>query len=72
MAPCWRSKNVTGVERFSRTYADGYTVMSGAVHPESGQAGCIHMFPESHKAKIAYFMGIEESDFLRPVFPATS
>lgn len=64
-------KNATGTDPVFRVYKDGYTVMSGAVHPEiAAQAGCIYVLSNpALKGKIAYFMGIDRSDFYAPIFP---
>lgn len=64
-------KNATGTEPIFRVYKDGYTVMTGAVHPEIvAQAGCIYMLSnEASRGKIAYFMGIDRAEFYGAVHP---
>lgn len=64
-------KNVTNTEPILREYKDGYSVLMGSVQPEIiAQAGCIYMLSnEASKGKIAYFMGIDCSEFYHPVFP---
>ena len=46
-------------------------VLSGSVHPEIvAQAGCVHMLTnEANKGKLAYFMGIDRTDFYGAVLP---
>ncbi len=64
-------KNACSDEATFRCYADGYRVMTGSVHPEiAAQAGCIYVLarPEN-KGKIAYFIGIDNTEYLRPVLP---
>lgn len=64
-------KNATNTESIFREYEDGYMVLTDSVLPEIvAQAGCIYMLSnEENKGKIAYFMGIEHSDFYAPVHP---
>ena len=64
-------KNATSTEPIFREYNDGYMVLTGSVLPEIvAQAGCIYMLSnEENKGKIAYFMGIDHSDFYAPVHP---
>jgi len=64
-------KNLTNTESILREYKDGYSVLMGSVHPEIiAQAGCIYMLSNPASAgKVAYFMGIEKSEFYHPVLP---
>jgi len=64
-------KNACSDERSFRRYADGYTVMSGSVHPEIiAQAGCISVLSrEANRGKKAFFMSIDNTEFLKPVRP---
>ena len=64
-------KNATNSEFIFRTYSDGYQVLMGSVQPEIvAQAGCIFMLSNpASKGKIAYFMGIDEANFMHPVHP---
>ena len=64
-------KNACSDERSFRRYADGYTVMSGSVHPEIvAQAGCISVLNrEANKGKKAFFMAIDNTEYLAPVRP---
>lgn len=64
-------KNACSDERSFRRYADGYTVMSGSVHPEIvAQAGCISVLQqEANHGKKAFFMAIDKTEFLMPVRP---
>ncbi len=66
-------KNATQADLAFRVYNDGYSVLSGSVHPEIvSQAGCIYMLSNpASQGKIAYFMGIEKADFMEnaAVFP---
>ncbi len=64
-------KNATSTEPVFRTYKDGYSVMTGSVHPEIiAQAGCIYMLSnDAAKGKIAYFMGIDHSEFYGAIHP---
>jgi len=64
-------KNTTVTDPVFRVYKDGYTVMTGAVQPEiAAQAGCIYVLSNpATKGKIAFFMGIEKTEFFAPIFP---
>ncbi len=64
-------KNATCTDPVFRVYKDGYSVMTGSVHPEIvAQAGCIYMLSnEASKGKIAYFMGIDHAEFYGAVHP---
>ena len=64
-------KNVTQGEQIFRTYEDGYSVLMGAIQAEmTAQTGAIYMLSrEENRGKLAYFMGIDEIKFHRPVFP---
>ena len=64
-------KNVTQGEPIFRTYEDGYSVLMGAIQAEmTAQTGAIYMLSrEENRGKLAYFMGIDEIKFHRPVFP---
>ena len=64
-------KNAMNTEAIFREYDDGYMVMTGSVHPEIvAQAGCIYMLSnEINHGKIAYFMGIDHSEFFGAVHP---
>ena len=64
-------KNTTQSDPVFREYKDGYSVMTSSVHPEiAAQAGCIYMLSnEACKGKIAFFMGIDYSEFIAPVHP---
>lgn len=64
-------KNGTASDPAFRIYKDGYSVLSGSVHPEIvAQAGCVHMLTnEANKGKLAYFMGIDRTDFYGAVLP---
>lgn len=64
-------KNATCTDPVFRTYKDGYTVMTGSVHPEIvAQAGCIYMLSnEASKGKLAFFMGIDQAEFYGAVHP---
>ena len=64
-------KNATETEPIFRQYKDGYTVLMSALQPEIiAQVGAIYTLsrPEN-RGKLAYFMGIDESDFYFPIFP---
>lgn len=64
-------KNTTCTEYLFREYADKYLTLSNSVQPEMvAQTGCVYMLssPEA-KGKIAYFMAIDKSEFLHPVYP---
>lgn len=64
-------KNATDTEPIFRQYKDGYTVLCSALQPEIiAQVGAIYTLsrPEN-QGKIAYFMGIDSSDFYFPIFP---
>ena len=64
-------KNLTQGEQILRTYEDGYCVLMGAIQAEmTAQTGAIYMLSrEENRGKLAYFMGIDEIIFHRPVFP---
>ena len=64
-------KNLTQGEQIIRTYDDGYSVLMGAIQAEmTAQTGAIYMLSrEENRGKLAYFMGIDELKFHRPVFP---
>ncbi|MBQ7401531.1 MAG: 3-hydroxyacyl-ACP dehydratase FabZ [Lentisphaeria bacterium] len=64
-------KNGTASDPAFRIYKDGYSVLTGSVHPEIvAQAGCVHMLTnEANKGKLAYFMGIDRTDFYGAVLP---
>ena len=64
-------KNLTQGEQILRTYEDGYCVLMGAIQAEmTAQTGAIYMLSrEENRGKLAYFMGIDEIQFHRPVFP---
>jgi len=64
-------KNMTCAEPLFRRYKDGFMVLANSMQPEIvAQAGCVYMLSnEASKGKIAYFMAIEKSEFLHPVFP---
>ena len=64
-------KNLTQGEPLLRTYDDGYCVLMGAIQAEmTAQTGAIYMLSrEENRGKLAYFMGIDEIQFHRPVFP---
>ena len=64
-------KNACSDERSFRRYADGYSVMSGSVHPEIvAQSGCISVLQrESNRGKKAFFMAIDNTEYLAPVRP---
>ncbi len=64
-------KNLTQGEPLFRNYQDGYSVLMGPVQAEmAAQTGAIYMLSrEENRGKIAYFMGIDDSQLLRPVFP---
>ena len=64
-------KNLTQGEQILRTYEDGYCVLMGAIQAEmTAQTGAIYMLSrEENRGKLAYFMGIDEIKFHRPVFP---
>ena len=64
-------KNACSDERSFRRYANGYTVMSGSVHPEIiAQAGCISVLNrEANRGKKAFFMSIDNTEYLAPVHP---
>ncbi len=64
-------KNVTQGEPFFRNYEDGYSVLMGPIQAEmNAQTGAIYMLSrEENRGKLAYFMGIDDIQFHRPVFP---
>ncbi len=64
-------KNMTCTEPLFRRYKDDFMVLANSIQPEIvAQAGCVYMLSnEASKGKIAYFMAIEKSEFLHPVFP---
>lgn len=64
-------KNTTCTEPFFREYADHYLTLTNSILPEIvAQAGCVYMLSnEGAKGKIAYFMAIERSEFLQPIYP---
>lgn len=64
-------KNLTQGEQILRTYDDGYCVLMGGIQAEiTAQTGAIYMLSrEENRGKLAYFMGIDDIQFFRPVFP---
>ena len=63
-------KNLTQGEQILRTYEDGYSVLMGGIQAEiTAQTGAISMLSrEENRGKLAYFMGMDEIIFHRPVF----
>jgi 3-hydroxyacyl-[acyl-carrier-protein] dehydratase len=64
-------KNTTVNEPIFQGHKPGYAVMPGAIQAVIvAQAGCVYMLSrEENKGKLAYFMSIERSEFLHPIFP---
>lgn len=64
-------KNTTINEEIFIGYRPDYPVLAGSLQAEIvAQAGCAYVLSqEENKGKLAFFMGIEKSEFFHPVFP---
>lgn len=65
-------KNITSSESILREYANGYEVLTGSSQAEIiAQVSCVHLLStiENPNGKLAYFTGIEQANFYRPVLP---
>jgi len=64
-------KNTSANEELFQGYRPDYPVLPGSLQAEIvAQAGCASVLSqEENKGKLAFFMGIEKSEFFHPVFP---
>jgi len=64
-------KNLSANEELFRGYCPDYPVLPSSLQAEIvAQAGCAYVLSqEDNQGKLAFFMGIEKSEFFHPAFP---